>query len=90
MASNKKKKVEVEIKAEVIDCPVVKEVFSPAIDMVKISTQLDHTKADLQAIAPGFREIDIAVDDAIIAINRAYSLAIFIERAQEDLAKKKR
>lgn len=69
--------------------PVVTEVFNPPLE-IKISTHLDNIKSDLQAIAPGMREIDLAVDDAIVAINRAYSLVIFIERAQEDIAKKKR
>lgn len=78
MASNKKKKV------EEVEAPVVMH------NKVPTSTSIVYIKAELQAISPGMREIDLAIDDAVALLNKVYSLAIFIEKAQEDIANKKR
>lgn len=83
MASNKKKKVEV-VESIESEAPVVMH------NKVPTSTSIVYIKAELQAISPGMREIDLAIDEAVLLLNRVYSLAIFIEKAQEDIANKKR
>lgn len=93
----KKKAAKKEVKEEVIECPVVetaKAVETVEIPVVNIqippSVVITNLKVKLQAIPVGFREIDLAVEDACLALDRALALCNFIEAAQAEIAKKKR
>lgn len=64
---------------------------APVVNIqIPASVVITNLKAKLQATPAGFREIDLAVEDACLALDRALALCNFIEAAQADLAKKKR
>ena len=93
----KKKAVKKEVKEEVVECPVVETVRvveipgNPVMNIqIPASVVITNLKAKLQEIPGGFREINLAVEDACLALDRALALCNFIEAAQAELAKKKR
>lgn len=67
------------------------EKETPVVNIqIPASVVITNLKVKLQDIPGGFREIDLAVEDACLALDRALALCNFIEAAQADLLKKKR
>lgn len=81
---NKKEEVKPEVKTEAITGST-----EQAKELVSIEDHIERIKYLLDSGIKGHREIDLAVSDAMIALEKVSSLVKFIAAAEASLAKKK-
>lgn len=70
--------------------PVVEEIAVEKQEEMTLKELLLKAKEITTALDKGQREIDLTKEEILMTLNKAISLAVFIEAVQSDLAKKKR